>query len=190
MICWRSITTSEKQADIFSSSNSEERQSPINGVFLPILVCIVYSHCYSLLESTHRPYASPEDRASPLPGHRAFDRPDSRLNRGREPGSRRSRVRGFRHRASWVSVRFPCLLSGSPGALIRSILDIRTQGGIFTTPGDAYTTPVEMWIKGLGESMVAFEIWSWIVIYFFRLPCTWHQISSSRNYWGITIYPG
>ncbi|KAI0710667.1 actin-like ATPase domain-containing protein [Earliella scabrosa] len=24
----------------------------------------------------------------------------------------------------------------------------RTQGGIFTTPGDAYTTPVEMWLKG------------------------------------------
>jgi len=24
---------------------------------------------------------------------------------------------------------------------------LRTQGGIFTTPGDAYTTPVEMWIK-------------------------------------------
>lgn len=69
-------------------------------------------------------------------------------------------------------MRFPCLLSGSPGALIRSIPDIRTQGGIFTTPGDAYTTPVEMWIKGLGESMVAFEIWSWIAIYFSRLPCT------------------
>lgn len=27
----------------------------------------------------------------------------------------------------------------------------RTQGGIFTTPGEAYTTPIEMWIKGLGE---------------------------------------
>lgn len=26
-----------------------------------------------------------------------------------------------------------------------------TQGGIFTSPGEAYTTPVEMWIKGLGE---------------------------------------
>ncbi len=28
----------------------------------------------------------------------------------------------------------------------------RTQGGIFTTPGDAYTTPVEMWVKAFGES--------------------------------------
>jgi len=36
---------SEKQADIFSSDNSAERQSPINGVFLPILVGIIYSHC-------------------------------------------------------------------------------------------------------------------------------------------------
>lgn len=26
----------------------------------------------------------------------------------------------------------------------------RTHGGIFTTPGEAYTTPVEMWIKALG----------------------------------------
>jgi hypothetical protein len=28
----------------------------------------------------------------------------------------------------------------------------RTQGGIFTTPGDAYTTPVDMWVKALGGS--------------------------------------
>ena len=28
----------------------------------------------------------------------------------------------------------------------------RTQGGIFTTPGDAYTTPVDMWVKALGAS--------------------------------------
>lgn len=28
----------------------------------------------------------------------------------------------------------------------------RTQGGIFTTPGDAYTTPVDMWVKALGVS--------------------------------------
>ncbi|KAG5643463.1 hypothetical protein DXG03_000895 [Asterophora parasitica] len=27
--------------------------------------------------------------------------------------------------------------------------EYQTQGGIFTNPGDAYTTPVEMWIKGL-----------------------------------------
>lgn len=27
--------------------------------------------------------------------------------------------------------------------------EYQTQGGIFTTPGDAYTTPVEMWIKAL-----------------------------------------
>ena len=27
----------------------------------------------------------------------------------------------------------------------------RTQGGIFTTPGDAYTTPVDMWVKALGR---------------------------------------
>ncbi|KAG6895911.1 hypothetical protein C0992_011637 [Termitomyces sp. T32_za158] len=27
----------------------------------------------------------------------------------------------------------------------------RTHGGIFTNPGDAYTTPVEMWIKGLAH---------------------------------------
>jgi xylulokinase len=32
----------------------------------------------------------------------------------------------------------------------------RTQGGIFTSPGEAYTTPVEMWLKGLGESHVFF----------------------------------
>lgn len=30
-------------------------------------------------------------------------------------------------------------------------LHCRTQGGIFTTPGEAYTTPVEMWLKGLGK---------------------------------------
>jgi len=34
---------------------------------------------------------------------------------------------------------------------IKLMASFRTQGGIFTTPGDAYTTPVEMWIKGLGE---------------------------------------
>jgi len=35
----------------------------------------------------------------------------------------------------------------------------RTQGGIFTTPGEAYTTPVEMWLKSLGEnsSLVLFR---------------------------------
>ncbi|KAF9530785.1 hypothetical protein CPB83DRAFT_850311 [Crepidotus variabilis] len=27
--------------------------------------------------------------------------------------------------------------------------EYKTQGGIFTTPGEAYTTPVEMWLKGL-----------------------------------------
>ncbi|PFH46292.1 hypothetical protein AMATHDRAFT_155735 [Amanita thiersii Skay4041] len=27
--------------------------------------------------------------------------------------------------------------------------EYKTQGGIFTSPGEAYTTPVEMWIKGL-----------------------------------------
>ncbi|KAG6848819.1 hypothetical protein H0H93_013776, partial [Arthromyces matolae] len=27
--------------------------------------------------------------------------------------------------------------------------EYQTHGGIFTNPGDAYTTPVEMWIKGL-----------------------------------------
>ncbi|KDR71605.1 hypothetical protein GALMADRAFT_75013 [Galerina marginata CBS 339.88] len=27
--------------------------------------------------------------------------------------------------------------------------EYQTQGGIFTTPGEAYTTPVEMWLKGL-----------------------------------------
>ena len=32
----------------------------------------------------------------------------------------------------------------------------RTQGGIFTTPGEAYTTPVEMWLKGLGGSHIFF----------------------------------
>jgi xylulokinase len=45
----------------------------------------------------------------------------------------------------------------------------RTQGGIFTTPGEAYTTPVEMWLKGLGGSHVSWERpfrgtkFSWIV---------------------------
>lgn len=33
----------------------------------------------------------------------------------------------------------------------------RTQGGIFTTPGDAYTTPVDMWVKGLGEYSFPFH---------------------------------
>ena len=32
----------------------------------------------------------------------------------------------------------------------------RTQGGIFTTPGDAYTTPVDMWVKALGASSFHF----------------------------------
>ena len=32
----------------------------------------------------------------------------------------------------------------------------RTQGGIFTTPGDAYTTPVDMWVKALGEQLFFF----------------------------------
>ena len=31
------------------------------------------------------------------------------------------------------------------------ILLSRTHGGIFTTPGEAYTTPVEMWIRALGR---------------------------------------
>ena len=33
----------------------------------------------------------------------------------------------------------------------------RTQGGIFTTPGDAYTTPVDMWVKALGELFFSAE---------------------------------
>ena len=32
----------------------------------------------------------------------------------------------------------------------------RTQGGIFTTPGDAHTTPVDMWVKALGTSLLPF----------------------------------
>lgn len=35
----------------------------------------------------------------------------------------------------------------------RLLTSYRTQGGIFTTPGEAYTTPVEMWLKGLGEHL-------------------------------------
>lgn len=31
----------------------------------------------------------------------------------------------------------------------RELPEYQTQGGIFTSPGDAFTTPVEMWIKGL-----------------------------------------
>lgn len=27
----------------------------------------------------------------------------------------------------------------------------RTRGGLFSTPGDAYTTPVDMWVKAMGE---------------------------------------
>ena len=34
----------------------------------------------------------------------------------------------------------------------------RTQGGIFTTPGDAYTTPVDMWVKALGVSSFHFQL--------------------------------
>lgn len=40
-----------------------------------------------------------------------------------------------------------------PAVLTRS----RTQGGIFTTPGDAYTTPVDMWVKALGEHFSSAE---------------------------------
>ncbi len=38
------------------------------------------------------------------------------------------------------------------------LFDLSTQGGIFTTPGDAYTTPIEMWIKGLGKSTLLITI--------------------------------
>ena len=38
-------------------------------------------------------------------------------------------------------------------APLRLLTSHRTQGGIFTTPGEAYTTPVEMWLKGLGERL-------------------------------------
>ncbi|KAG5335903.1 hypothetical protein C0989_012570 [Termitomyces sp. Mn162] len=32
--------------------------------------------------------------------------------------------------------------------------EYQTHGGIFTNPGDAYTTPIEMWIKGLDPSIL------------------------------------
>jgi len=56
----------------------------------------------------------------------------------------------FRLRACGIQVCF-CI------NLIIILLDDgydRTQGGIFTTPGEAYTTPVEMWLKGLGKLIV------------------------------------
>ena len=34
--------------------------------------------------------------------------------------------------------------------VLRNTMLCRTHGGIFTTPGEAYTTPVEMWVKALG----------------------------------------
>jgi xylulokinase len=31
--------------------------------------------------------------------------------------------------------------------------EFQTRGGLFTAPGDVYTTSVEMWLKALGESL-------------------------------------
>jgi hypothetical protein len=46
----------------------------------------------------------------------------------------------------------------------------RTQGGIFTTPGEAYTTPVEMWLKGLGKLDFPFYV------VYLLLHSQWNQI--------------
>lgn len=40
---------------------------------------------------------------------------------------------------------------------VELIFRCRTHGGIFTTPGDAYTTPVEMWIKAIGTQTRKFR---------------------------------
>ena len=71
--------------------------------------------------------------------------------------------RRVRHAGSLVQIRTPLREWWNFGP-IRIVLIItlchvvssdsirsRTQGGIFTTPGDAYTTPVDMWVKALGE---------------------------------------
>jgi hypothetical protein len=43
--------------------------------------------------------------------------------------------------------------------------DLRTQGGIFTTPGDAYTTPVDMWVKALGTSYILYSLYYFLYYY-------------------------
>jgi xylulokinase len=61
--------------------------------------------------------------------------------------SRVSRVIHLGCRASHRSCALSSLvLIASP--LFRSH---RTQGGIFTTPGEAYTAPIDMWIRATGE---------------------------------------
>lgn len=37
------------------------------------------------------------------------------------------------------------------GILMLTDDDNSTRGGLFSTPGDAYTTPVDMWVKAMGE---------------------------------------
>jgi len=52
-----------------------------------------------------------------------------------------------------VTVPSNCaLFSQRPSLICCSFYVLRIQGGIFTTPGEAYTTPVEMWLKSLGEN--------------------------------------
>ena len=48
-------------------------------------------------------------------------------------------------------------------SLIRS-----TQGGIFTTPGEAYTTPVEMWLKGLGKPPNGLHVVAFCTLFYER----------------------
>ena len=77
------------------------------------------------------------------------------------PGVLRIYASGF---VSSLSPR--CTRRATCAILTRS----RTQGGIFTTPGDAYTTPVDMWVKALGEH-----------IFFLRGTQTWFILTEKSN---------
>ena len=52
----------------------------------------------------------------------------------------------------------------------------RTQGGIFTTPGDAYTTPVEMWVKALGMSLFNF-----FLQFYFETESNFHRVDRGKT---------
>lgn len=67
-------------------------------------------------------------------------------------------------------------LQHAQGSLATLCRMYRTQGGIFTTPGDAYTTPVEMWVKAFGECRSA-EV-------FFSRPLSHRHVFRSRPPFG------
>ena len=104
---------------------------------------------------------SDEEWTFALPRPRTRHWPAPRFYRRRESRARRRRMCRLWFWVVWIPVRF---LFPLPFCVLYSILfrswltDVlacvshRTQGGIFTTPGDAYTTPVDMWVKALGTS--------------------------------------